>query len=292
VIELITRLLIENNISKSNQRLRYDIVLTKGSCLLFNVYCGRKEFYFFKVTEIDDLHAEYKNYCKAQDLFGDYMPKLIGFYRIDGWDIFVSKGIHHRVLAPGRIVANDNHFANEIVGFLGAMTEKAMLSAPEKSHGELMRILYSHFKDTPYRTIIEQWLDNDSIKNLPYIPQHGDFVINNLAGSGSQLIIFDWEDYGKITLPGFDFCTLLMSDLQFDYERILDYLKINTSRQSTHLSFLLNKCALTGVSLPLFLRLIPLYLVIFLYLKKDYGSEIQARIGRLITRFQEHPEWI
>jgi hypothetical protein len=51
---------------------------------------------------------------------------------------------------------------------------------------------------------------------LPAAPQHSDLAINNVGRTPERFVLFDWEDYGRVTLPGFDFATLLVSACGFD----------------------------------------------------------------------------
>lgn len=51
-------------------------------------------------------------------------------------------------------------------------------------------------------------------------PQHSDLAINNFGRTASGFVIFDWEDYGAVNLPGFDFVVLLASGYQFEAGRI------------------------------------------------------------------------
>ncbi len=52
--------------------------------------------------------------------------------------------------------------------------------------------------------------DNVGSLSLPIIPQHGDFQDNNLFIVDKRLKIIDWDDYGQINFPLFDFLTLAL----------------------------------------------------------------------------------
>ena len=50
--------------------------------------------------------------------------------------------------------------------------------------------------------------DPAALDRLPHVSQHGDLVINNLGRAARGMVIFDWEDFGRVTLPGFDVARL------------------------------------------------------------------------------------
>lgn len=56
--------------------------------------------------------------------------------------------------------------------------------------------------------------------SLPPVAQHCDLSINNVGRTAEGFVVFDWEDYGRIALPGFDICTLIASACAFDPGRV------------------------------------------------------------------------
>ena len=62
-------------------------------------------------------------------------------------------------------------------------------------------------------------------------------------------------------------------------------LPICSSVADRHLDFFIDRaCSLQGIDRSVFGRLIPLYLVVFLYLKRNYGVAIRERIGDLLRQ--------
>ena len=46
--------------------------------------------------------------------------------------------------------------------------------------------------------------------SLPRIPQHSDFCFENLLFEGEKVSVVDWEDFGAVSMPGYDlFCLYL-----------------------------------------------------------------------------------
>ncbi len=283
MIELIEELLVENKLIDNPGKAAFDIIFTTGSCLLLNAFINNDQFYHFKVTEIDDLYPEYQLYQEARELFGDYTPNIIGFLRKNGWDIVLTEGVHHRVLSPARLIEDKSNLTQQIINFLKLMTAKGGPPASKNRHNDFIQELYDHFSSTQFAHVIEPWLNNSKIESLPHIRQHGDFAVNNIAESGSKLIIFDWEDFGKVALPGFDLCILLASVLRYDDREILAFIRDPKPKHSTLSNLLDLSKEVAGIAPSLFKELIPLYLTIFLYLKKDYGTSIQKNVGDLIS---------
>ncbi len=290
MIELLEELLIEKKLIADPGRATFDLIFTTGSCLLFNVFINNEQFYHFKVTEIDDLYPEYQLYQEARKLFGDYTPNIIGFLRKNGWDIVLTEGVHHRVLSPSRLTEDKSNLTQQIIDFLELMTTEGAPHNSQTAHNAFIHELHDHFSSTQFAHVIEPWLNNSVIGSLPHIRQHGDFAVNNVAESGSKLIIFDWEDFGKITLPGFDLCILLASVLRYNDREILEFICHPKSTHPTLARLLDRSEEVAGIASPLFKKLIPLYLTIFLYLKKDYGTSIQKNVGDLISSLDSMEE--
>jgi hypothetical protein len=112
--------------------------------------------------------------------------------------------------------------------------------------------------------------------------QHCDFVANNLGVAGSRLVVFDWEDFGRISLPGLDLCTLVVSCVNGDTDIVLAN---GGSALANRCSIFVNPaCAALDMDVSLFWRLVPLYLLTFLYLKNTYGRDIRIRISALLSK--------
>jgi hypothetical protein len=62
-----------------------------------------------------------------------------------------------------------------------------------------------------------QKLDLEGIcRRLSYVRQHGDLVANNVGVTARGIVIFDWEDFGRVELPGFDIALFLASCLDYN----------------------------------------------------------------------------
>jgi aminoglycoside phosphotransferase (APT) family kinase protein len=117
---------------------------------------------------------------------------------------------------------------------------------------------------------------------LPHIQQHGDFVMNNLGATRAGLVVFDWEDFGRVALPGLDLCTLVASDTGFSADQLRAITRGDNRLAPAYAQLIDRSCPLIGLTPQLFRQLIPLYLVIFLDLKRGYGKTIGQVVGKLI----------
>ena len=49
-------------------------------------------------------------------------------------------------------------------------------------------------------------------------------------------------------------------------------------------AFIARACQLQAIRLPLFRSLVPFYMLVFLYLKRNYGVQIQQDVGELLMQ--------
>ena len=118
-----------------------------------------------------------------------------------------------------------------------------------------------------------------ALPSLPALSQHGDLVLNNLGlRPNRELVIFDWEDYGAVMLPGLDLFTLDNSIRQdLDLRRATS----PSPRSACGLDVGRLTAAL-GLSRQLYEELKLGYALVFRYLKRNYNAEVRARVDQLI----------
>lgn len=153
------------------------------------------------------------------------------------------------------------------------------------SHRSLLDALVSYFTKTtdPPKKVLKflNALDIDDLREIPAIPQHGDFVLNNLGKTDGRLVIFDWEDYGELKLTGFDIFMLSMSIAGMSAPSAIAIAQ-TANPQSTPWAFAEPACETSGLPYGTFRKMIPLYLIAFRYLKRNYGLEIRERMNDLL----------
>lgn len=158
-------------------------------------------------------------------------------------------------------------------------------------------IITSAVQQLGLNTVFKNYLHNTVNKifsALPEVNQHGDFTFTNLGiREGQRLIAFDWEDYGRIKLPGLDLATFLAS--LFHHGKLNDqiihspsnFLSVINEHFDQHLWHDLQ------ISDDLFTFLFPAYLVTFWYLKKtlNYGF-IEGRTLGVFERICSSTPWL
>jgi len=124
------------------------------------------------------------------------------------------------------------------------------------------------------------------------IPQHCDFTFTNLGTAGDgTLIVFDWEDYGLVRYPAFDFATFLMS--YHFHTGTIDTI-INSPEELTNMiesafgDRFLETIGFTPVE---FQYVFPGYLVVFFILKKTFGSGIYERFRGIWKQMTKSEKW-
>jgi len=131
-------------------------------------------------------------------------------------------------------------------------------------------------------------LDLAKLDRLPHVSQHGDLVLNNFGCAERGMIIFDWEDFGRVTLPGFDVALMIYSCLRHDMARIERLFETGEPR---HMGEILSHFCAGEIDKDLFRRLLPIYYGAFQELKRSlgYGEEIIGKCRRNILYHAEQP---
>ena len=288
MLKAVADVLLELGLRQPQSHLAYHINITSGESLAVSVFASKQQFFQVKASEFSDLRGQYERYCRASHDFASFVPRPLGYRARDGWSIMVSEGVQHTPVhaggsRPGRKI--ESTLFDPALNFFKVGAQHAAPNA-SGSHGELFRELARHFDATPFAAIAVRAIQSArslGADSWGRLPQHGDFVINNLGHSSRGLVVFDWEDYGQIELPGFDIFTLVLSLLPESVDGLRSVM--GSSVPDRHLDVFIDRaCGLQGIDRSVFGRLIPLYLIVFLYLKRNYGVAIRERIGDLLRQ--------
>lgn len=276
----------------SAQPLRYYINLTTGQAMSISAFLdGDTRFFQIKVSEFIDLEPEYTAYRNAWADFPSYVPRPLGYIVREHWRAMISEGIAHKPLPPKLIASyGDTHrvgAVSELLKFFAVGQQRAQVDGAS-SHAALFDAVAEYFAAGPLAALAERWLKHavhHEAHALPLLAQHGDFVLNNLAVSGTKLVVFDWEDYGRTTLQGLDLATLAISVWGSSPEMIRDLCDPNIDLPPSMAAFLRRACGHCGIEFEVFRLQLPLYVLVFLYLKRNYGSGIRERLSNLLRLF-------
>ncbi|CAN0445101.1 unnamed protein product, partial [Ectocarpus fasciculatus] len=124
-----------------------------------------------------------------------------------------------------------------------------------------------------------------TLSRLMPVPQHSDLSINNIGLSRKGVIIFDWEDYGNVVLPGFDFLTLILSGLEFSADAADSYFEKHLNDSERDPSWCKSVADVLGLNTENIFDFIMIVSIVFLYQKQKlgYGTKITQYLETLLT---------
>ena len=201
----------------------------------------------------------------------------------------VTEGVHHKPFSlaralvtngGSRIALNGLHQYFEMCG------RQSPIRDVVESQSEFFDKIGNHFAQTVHANLASHWIARGrslGLESMVRVPQHGDFVQNNIASSSGKLVIFDWEDFGKSYLPGVDICSLCFS-VAPTLDAMQRLMAAGSGTDPPLATFANRACVLSGLDWDLFRRLIPLYLVVFLYSKREYDPAAQDRIAAMVQQ--------
>jgi hypothetical protein len=258
----------------------------------FFVFGDREEFYQVKVSSERPLRGEYEALRIAHQAIPGNVPQPVGLYQKAGLEILICRGIRHKKVRS--LQAHRDIVQKEIKAILKTSKVFFREEKPSSPHTQQLMTVFDYFKNHPLSIAMQDWLRNLNprlINSLPHIKQHGDLTLYNMGVARNKLIIFDWEDFGKITIPGFDLCCLAVNSVtRFSPMRIE-----RISERSAYPKEVIDIIACYCEELPLdqetFFSLYPIYLFYFLYLKDRYGYSPEIiKIGeKLLAAVLEKP---
>ena len=292
MLKLVEHMLQELKLVAPGTAVQYYINITSGESLAISAFVDGKarggRFVQIKASEYLNLAAQYASYSSAWNDYGAFVPQPLGYREVEGWSIMVSAGAEHTMAHPRRVLSSGHKGASSLSRYLlDFFGQSAALSNTRCGNAELLHELQEFFAPTPLANTAARCVAQaqaHGLAGLCEIPQHGDFVFNNLVWSHGKLVIFDWEDYRKVFLPGLDIWTLVMSMLEQEIDALRAVVEPGEQPDAQMESFLEQACTLQGLNLVQFRGLVPLYLLVFLHLKRNYGIEVQERISNILMQ--------
>jgi hypothetical protein len=238
---------------------------------------------FVKFSPLVSLEAEAARCRAASERYPDHAPRFLGHARRGTMDVLAADAVEFRaVTAEMTLGGRDAQAVRD--GLHGYFSRMAQPGRPDVPHPR-----------RPWRDDLDDWLrtlpaghpahrcrvrltEMDAME-LPPRAQHGDFVLNNLGlGEEGRLVVFDWEDFGATDLLGLDLFTLEFSFMAGTGR------PFPPSGPSSTLASLdvPSWCSLIGLDEATYRHLAPAHGLVFRYLKRNYGPEIQQRLDGLL----------
>ena len=237
--------------------------------LVLMVYPKDSTFYLVKIGIRTSLDREFRGLAIAHAAMPRNVPRPLGLTTQGSFQVLVTLGLHHRPLALRRgrdefrmledgidalLAAGLSHFQASPTD-PGVNVQDALREASDAFDGADWRAYWDHIRPL--------------IAPLPRILQHGDLAVTNIAIAGGDVVFFDWEDFGLVDVIGFDLAVVLLSLNDFDAVR----LRARLAAPTAEAALVRRGCARLNLSTDLFLELFPLYLSLFVKVKRSWGYD-------------------
>jgi hypothetical protein len=254
------------------------IYLSQGASLWIILSRRGNPETFVKFSRLVSLELEATRCGLASQSFPDHAPQFIGYHRDDDLHVLASRAEQFRTVTATmtQSAVDAQAVRHGLVGYFKQQSLQAQAAHTNVAADWLHR-LEAYYADHDLARIARQSLGEvrAQLSNLPVARQHGDLVMNNLGlrPSGS-LVVFDWEDFGEIGLPGLDLFTL---EYSFEHEAS----RARAAGQRSHPDRYLDLeacCDAQHLSVAGYRGLRVAHALAFLYLKRNYGPEIQGRL--------------
>ncbi len=269
--------------------------LTQGACvwlLLSRAGVGDTHVKFSEHISLRDEAAR----CEAASrCYPSLVPPFVGRAVVDGLDVLVCRSVDFRAVDAAFLLkpATRPPVRLGLLAYFSAMPSAAAAAAlgdlAAVSNTALFKALGDYSAGQWLAPLAQRWLGAHAglLARLPALAQHGDFVLNNLGRTKrGDLVIFDWEDFGSVCLPGLDLFTLELS-----LAGGADLFLAARARQSVGLRGLLAQaCAAVGLDLADYWALTPIYALVFRYLKRNYGPDVRQQMDRLLLQLDAAPD--
>jgi hypothetical protein len=260
------------------------IYLSQGSAQCVLLSRNGQPDTFVKFTELASFAAEAARCRSSCERFPEHTPRFLGYAKRRRIEVLASRAVSFLPLTSRMMLGGSDGAA---VGagferFFQRMRETPLALGDQQRGHAWFEDLCSYFSGHMLQAVAGPALQRlgAALKTLPALPQHGDLVINNLGlRPGRELVIFDWEDYGAVNLPGLDLFTLENSVHQ-DLARRSRYRSSQMSIPALDIGRL---CDALGLSQDLYRELRLGHALVFRYLKRNYSSEVRAGLDLLIN---------
>jgi len=280
MIDLIRQVLVAERLIPPDARIDCNVLFARR--YLVQVVRGRALAFTVKVAPEGGLRPEYDALVRVAPVLRDRVPRPLVFPDLPPpLELAVFEGIEHRALDRTRLPALAGPLADALADLARAGRES--LSAPTGEDGPAARFGISEAEAAESGMAEQLAVCAPLLEALPPVLQHGDLALNNLGLAPRGVVIFDWEDFGEVTAPGYDLCILVCSAVDFDPETMTALLAHRGPDWLT--TIVVGYCAAAGLRVEDFFRMVPLHLHAFLQLKRrlGYGADIVRDVGALIS---------
>jgi hypothetical protein len=291
-------------ISLIEKRLKKSGLIDEKSSYSYNIYlrgANRGEIVYFlffengdqfaiKVSKYKSLEEEYRSAKDAFYILKNYIsvPEPLCFSDEFGISIMVSRSIRFLPLTNVLVNRYPDVFKSGMYEYIDRSKEHFKVNRSIITHVDMIHKMVAYFNGTAISPLLLDWfaqIGGQKLNSIGYVRQHGDFAVTNIGISSSHLSVIDWEDHGRLILPGIDVLIVCASCLEMEETKIE---RLIYQKDPYNLSEIINYfCSAYGIRYEFFMELIPLYLTNFLYLKRNYGygEEIIHQVEKVALFF-------
>jgi hypothetical protein len=269
----------------SDSRLRFNIAISRGSTVAADVSIDAATFLHVKATSHGSLREEYAATVRAATIHESVVPRPIAHTAEGGWELLFTEGRQFSALQATSL--RWHGVARALLDFF----ERAMLAGappqPRRHAASIERCFAGSSTPIPGQ-VLDAWSSGAGARlldALPVVAQHGDFTANNIGVAPPGVVVFDWSDFGRVELPGFDLATLVLSLTGFDVKRISGLLR---GPEDPLADFVQAACDRLRLDRDDLISLLPLYLAVFLSLKSNYSSTIRLEVAAALDELMQH----
>jgi hypothetical protein len=251
---------------------------------------------FVKITNGGEAKREYFALQSVRNVLGRHVPNPLLLIESSPHTAFVTPLFKHRGmdledLRNGRICDQIGFLLNSDLGSKQSSCFYIPVSVEE---------IRCFFENKPFVIDWPDWIigymekvGNSVYSELPVSAQHGDFTLYNFGVCGSLVMLFDWEDYGKVEFWGFDIASFMFSLI---IAQKAGKLVASTPSRMFDLrggNLVLNALESKSIRDEVFMKYFPFYVLSFLYLKKElgYGLRIIEETKNFLQLLLTSKQW-
>lgn len=272
-----------------DERAAHCNVFVRLDNVLANVFDADGRYYYLRMADAYDLEGEFQVAESVARTVGRFVPQPLAFFREGRLSCMVVEGVHFDIVTGEQLIRArpTSPLAKELLAYFCHASSAMAVPDRKADVGASVEILTERYRGTEQASLWNRVLQQsnlDWLKSLHRQKQHGDFVPNNFGMRSNGLVIFDWEDFGKVDLPGFDLAVLFGALVDFQ-PRKLRALRDAVLSGSTRgaIPWLGEACRLSRVDQHHFLHALPFYLSLFMWLKDRYSPAIRLKVNSAIV---------
>jgi hypothetical protein len=292
MISIIEKSLKKSGLIDEKSRYSYNIYrrgALRGEIVYFLFFENGNQF-VVKVSKYKSLEKEYQATKEAFCILKNHIsvPEPLCHSDEFGISIMVSRGIQFVPLTNVLVNKYPEIFKSGIYEYIDRSKEHFKVNRLKNTHIDMVYKMAAYFTGTAISPLLLEWFaltGNQNLDSIGHVRQHGDFAVTNIGISPSHLSVIDWEDYGRLTLPGIDVLIVCASYLDMEEIKIE---RLIYQKEPYNLSEIINYfCNAYEMKYESFMELIPFYFTNFLYLKRKYGygNEIIHQVEKIALLF-------